>query len=124
MKERTQYQAECARCGAGYGHEWFSDRFEAQAVVTSTGDWKITAAGEVLCPKCQRPDPLALPEPHDWWRPSSVICPADQRIAMGVPVMEAALRNILKLWRSRADVNDFEVEAMLHKALATGAIRP
>ena len=55
-------------------------------------NWQPLAS--YVCPTCQAPKPLPLPEVQDWW--SFIDVPARRQRMEAVPVYEAALRLVLK----------------------------
>jgi hypothetical protein len=131
---KTGYQAECVTCGTGYGvtpenprGEWFATWDEAGTVPLHHG-WKLeVTVNGLVCPACQKPDPLALPEPSCWWASWSSFAGPEHRRVEAVPVYEAALRhayNTIHTWSSPADYNRAEVLCMLRKALVAGGQEP
>jgi len=89
-------------------------------------NWQPLAS--YVCPTCQAPKPLPLPEVQDWW--SFIDVPARRQRMEAVPVYEAALRlaaEAVEGWIKKgwvAQSNAAQVAATVREALRTGGVKP
>jgi hypothetical protein len=89
-------------------------------------NWQPLAS--YVCPTCQAPKPLPLPEAHDWW--SFIDVPARRQRISTVPVYEAALRlaaEAVEGWIKKgwvAQSNAAQVAATVREALRIGGVKP